>query len=358
MREKFGRQLKNAENYSYDFSSEFAVETYLDHQGEKFVERFDANSYLYITKAMDYFDLHKEYGSLEEAFSKVKSRFLVTSFGSDWLFTPAESEEIVNALIANRKFVSYCNIDSPYGHDAFLLEPVALGSLIAAFLQATHRPDVGKTISAVEHRKPSIEQGHRARVDYEIIESLIEPGVSVLDAGCGDGQLLANLIRDKTIRAEGIELEYNYVLACISRGIPVIQRDIEKGLANYGDKSFDVIILSQTLQTLKNPEKVFKELLRVGKKVIVSFPNFANWNCRLQLLLKGRAPVTCQLPYTWYDTPNIHFLSLKDFDRFCDTIGAKIERKIPLIKSRRSPLKFAPNIFADQAIYVTSKDRY
>jgi len=359
MREKFGRQLKNAEKYTYDFNSEFAVETYLDYQGRKFVERFDANSYLYITKAMDYFDLQRQYGSLEKAFANVESRFLVISFASDWLFTPAQSDEIVNALIANRKLVSYCNIDSPYGHDAFLLEPAALGSLIAAFLQATHKPDVRRTVSSSESGKSlHLLHGHRIRVDYEIIESLIEPDSSVLDVGCGNGQLLADLIEDKKIHAEGIELEYNSVLACIERGIPVIQKDIEKGLANYADKSLDVVILSQTLQTLKNPEKVFKELLRVGKKVIVSFPNFAHWQCRLQLLLKGRAPVTGQLPYSWHDTPNIHFLSLKDFDRFCAGLGAKIEKRIPLIKSRVSTVKFAPNLLAEQAVYVTSKSSH
>ena len=356
MREKFGRQLNNADSYSYDFGSEFAVETYLDYQGQKFVERFDANSYLYITKAMDYFDLHKEYGSVEKAFENVKSIFLVASFASDWLFTPAQSEEIVDALIANGKLVSYCNIDSPYGHDAFLLEPVRLGSLISAFLDSVHNPDVNRVFDfAAEKQTSHFEHGRRVRIDYEIIESLIEPESWVLDVGCGDGGLLADLFQDKNIRAEGIELDYNSVLACVCRSIPVIQRDIERGLGNYADKTFDVVILSQTLQTLKNPEKVFKELLRVGKKVIVSFPNFAHWKCRAKLFFGGKAPVTKQLPYKWYDSPNVHFLSLKDFDRFCAELGAKIERKIPLIKSRISPVKFAPNIFAEQAVYVTSK---
>ncbi len=122
MRQKFGRQLRSADRYSYEFNSEFAVETYLDHQGQSFVERFDANSYLYITKASDYFDLPRDYGSLEEAFASVKARFLVVSFSSDWLFTPVQSEAMVDALVANGKDVSYCNIASSYGHDAFLLE--------------------------------------------------------------------------------------------------------------------------------------------------------------------------------------------------------------------------------------------
>ncbi|GAF90473.1 unnamed protein product, partial [marine sediment metagenome] len=142
MREKFGRKLRGAESYSYDFNSEFAVETYLDHQGQSFVERFDANSYLYITKAAGYFDLAKDYGTLTKAFANTKSRFLVIGFASDWLYPPAQSETMVNALVANGKDVSYCNIASPYGHDAFLLEPETLGSFISGFLDATHRPGV------------------------------------------------------------------------------------------------------------------------------------------------------------------------------------------------------------------------
>jgi len=131
MREKFGRQLRHSDSYSYDFNSEFAVETYLDYQGQSFVERFDANSYLYISKAADYFDLKNGFGSLQEAFANTQCRFLVISFASDWLFTPEQSRAIVDALVANRKDVSFCNIDSPYGHDAFLLETETLGSFIS-----------------------------------------------------------------------------------------------------------------------------------------------------------------------------------------------------------------------------------
>jgi homoserine O-acetyltransferase len=358
MREKFGRELRTAQDYSYDFSSEFSVETYLDYQGQAFVERFDANSYLYITKAMDYFDLEKFYGSLRQAFAKTNSRFLIVSFSSDWLFTPAQSEDMVNALAVNGKDVSYCNINSPYGHDAFLLEPETLGSLISGFLDATHRK-VTESENHVLESIPNVQLpshydlARRARVDYELIESLIQPRSSVLDIGCGDGELLAWLTRDKDIKGQGIELEQDKVLACVNRGIPIIQHDIELGLAKYADDSFDYVILSQTLQTLKEPEKVFKEMLRVGKKVIVSFPNFAYWRCRIQLFFWGIAPVTKQLPFRWYNSPNIHFFSLKDFDQFCAKLGVVVEKRIPLIKSSASPVKFAPNLFAEQVIYVT-----
>jgi homoserine O-acetyltransferase len=360
MREKFGRKLRGAESYRYDFDSEFAVETYLDYQGQTFVERFDANSYLYITRAADYFDLTKDYGSLTEAFAKVKSRFLVVSFTSDWLYTPAQSEAIVNALAVNRKDISFCNIASGYGHDAFLLEPGVLGSFIGGFLEATHRPGSIRKAKVARAPEPAeefrIEHAHRTRVDYELIESLIEPESTVLDIGCGDGELLGDLTADKNIKGEGIELQQELVLTCVKRGLPTIQHDIERGLGHYSDKSFDYVILSQTVQTLKDPEKVFKELLRVGKKVIVSFPNFAHWRCRWQLFFCGHAPVTKQLPFRWHNSPNIHFLSLKDFDRFCKKLGVRVERRIALTKMRLSPVTFAPNVFAEQAIYVTSKD--
>jgi homoserine O-acetyltransferase/O-succinyltransferase len=360
MHEKFGRELKTADKYSYDFNSEFAVETYLDHQGQSFVERFDANSYLYITKAMDYFDLEHSYGSLNQAFAKIACRFLVISFASDWLFTPAQSRAIVDALFANGKDVSFCNIASPYGHDAFLLEPEILGAFISGFLQATHKPEIKQDhqIESIKkkHKSNRFEKALRARVDYELIEFLIEPDSTVLDIGCGDGELLATLIEDKNIKGKGIELEQDMTLACINRGISIIQCDIERGLQSCTDKSFDYVILSQTVQTIKNPEKVFTDILRVGKKVIVSFPNFANWRCRLQLFLQGKAPVTKQLPFRWYDSPNIHCLSMKDFDQFCKDLNVKVEKKIPLTKNRSTAVKLVPNLFAEQVIYLTSKD--
>jgi len=362
MREKFGRKLRSADQYRYDFNSEFAVETYLDYQGQTFVERFDANSYLYITKAADYFDLQKSYGSLNKAFANVKARFLIVSFKSDWLFTPAQSEAIVNALVANGRDVSFCDIESSYGHDAFLLETETLALFISGFLQATHQPsirtDKAKRKSEIRDTRcetPDFEQAHRIRVDYELIESLIEPDSTVLDIGCGDGELLAKLIADKNIDGKGIELQQELILACLNRGLSIIQRDIERGLGGYADKSFDYVILSQTVQTLKDPEKVFAELLRVGKKVIVSFPNFAHWRCRVQLFARGKAPVTKQLPFAWYNSPNIHWLSLRDFDEFCDKLGVRVEKRIPLTQTRRKAVRLAPNWFAEQVIYVTRK---
>jgi homoserine O-acetyltransferase/O-succinyltransferase len=361
MRTKFGRELRTSQDYRYDFSSEFSVETYLDHQGQAFVERFDANSYLYITKAMDYFDIEKDYNSLKEAFARSKSRFLVVSFSSDWLFTPSQSEDIVNALAVNGKDVSYCNIASPYGHDAFLLEPETLGSLISGFLDATYNnilDNHNNSHTSVANPKNDCHSALRTRVDYELIESLIEPRKGVLDVGCGDGELLTRLTRDKKITGRGIELEQNLVIECVNFGIPIIQDDIERGFEKYLNNSFDYVILSHTLhtlQTLRNPEKVFLELLRIGKKVIVSFPNLAYWRSRSQLFFNGTSPVTKHLPFRWYNSPNLHFLSLKDFDLFCKKNNVIIEKRIPLIKNIASPVKFAPNFFAEQVIYVTHR---
>ena len=360
MRQKFGRELRSAENYSYDFNSEFAVETYLDYQGQTFVDRFDANSYLYITKASDYFDLERDQGSLKQAFAATRARFLVVSFSSDWLFTPAQSEAMVEALVANGKDVSFCNVASSYGHDAFLLENETLGSFISCFLAATHqRQAVGVDGVCCNRNSPALshyQQAHRARVDYELVGSLIAPDSTVLDVGCGDGELLARLREDKRIDGRGIELQQDLVLGCVCRKLSIIQYDIERGLGSYADGSFDYVIMSQTVQTIKNPEKVLKELLRVGRKVIVSFPNFAHWRCRMQLLFSGKAPMTRQLPFRWYNSPNIHFLSLRDFDEMCKRLGARIEKRISLVKTSASPVRVAPNLLAEQAIYVTSKD--
>ena len=362
MRSKFGRQLRAAAEYKYDFNSEFSVETYLDYQGQTFVERFDANSYLYITKAIDYFDLTREHSSLRQAFAAVSCRFLVVSFSSDWLFTPQQSEEIVDALGAEGKDVTYCNITSPYGHDAFLLEVGKLGGLISGFVGSTlERIRTGKRVFGGLKQKPqmlkTLERAKRVRVDYELIDTMIEPGSHVLDLGCGDGELLAWLIEDKKVIAEGIEIDEDLVIHCVQRGLPVIHRDIERGLELYADNTFDYAILSQTIQTLHDPRKVLVELHRVARKVIVSFPNFAHWLCRTQLLLTGRAPQTKQLPFKWHNSPNIHVLSLKDFDRFCDELDITIEQRLPLGKKSIWPVHILPNLFAPQAVYVTSKQR-
>jgi len=353
MHRKFGRTLRNATDYQYDFESEFSVETYLDHQGQRFVERFDANSYLYITKAIDYFDLTTTYGSLEKAFATVKARFLIASFSSDWLFPPTQSNQMVQALLANNKDVSYCNIESPYGHDAFLLEEQTLGSIISGFLDSSFRFSK-RTSTVAGEVQVTADQINGSKHEYPAILEMIRPNSKVLDLGCGNGTLLQLLVERLGVSCKGIEIRQDRVVDSIRRGVAVIQHDLDSGLPNFPADSFDYVILSQTLPEVREPELVLKEMLRIGREAIVSFPNFAALSARVHLAIKGQAPVTPYMPHNWYQTERIRFLSLIDFEKFCDHIGARIIRKIPITRSGRQ-VRFLSNLLAHQAVYMIAK---
>jgi len=157
----------------------------------------------------------------------------------------------------------------------------------------------------------------KLRLDYELMEAIIPDGAKVLDLGCGDGQLLADLIEFKGCQGRGIEIDDKAVLECVQRGVPVYHGDMLEGMGFYRDGQFDVVILSQTLQQTMDPPQVIHAMLRVGKLAIISFPNFGHWRVRLQLLLAGRMPHNRLLPYHWYNTPNVHFCTVKDFREFC-----------------------------------------
>jgi methionine biosynthesis protein MetW len=145
----------------------------------------------------------------------------------------------------------------------------------------------------------------------------IEPGSRVLDLGCGDGSLLEQLIRLKGVRGMGVDIDQAHLLHCLEKGLPVVQRDLNGGLAAFGDQSYDTVIVSQTIHQVRYPDKLVDEVLRVGRRAVVSFPNFGHWALRLELLLKGRTPKNELLPYEWWQTPNIHFFTLEDFKGFC-----------------------------------------
>ena len=191
------------------------------------------------------------------------------------------------------------------------------------------------------------------RVDYDLIVDLVDPESRVLDIGCGDGELLHRLVCQKQVDGMGLEVSEPNIIRCVNRGISVVQADIDKGLSAIPDQSYDFVILSMTLQVIKKPEQAIREVLRVGKKCIISFPNFGFWKVRAMLAFQGMAPVTRSLPYSWYSTPNRSVLSVKDFRQFCHTHNIRIEREIPLSSSGRGVIvRQWPNLFADEAVYV------
>ena len=190
--------------------------------------------------------------------------------------------------------------------------------------------------------------------DYDSIIKLIENQSKVLDLGCGSGILLKRLIEEKKVSGRGVEINEENIIECVKYGIPVFQGDIDEGLAAYQDKSYDYVILNQTLQVIRKPDFVLKEMLRVGKRAIVSFPNFANWKIRLKLLFSGRMPKTKFLPFEWYDTPNIHLLTIKDFKIFCRKHNMKIFKEIYIKNYRPTCFMLFPNLFAEQGLFVIS----
>ena len=186
--------------------------------------------------------------------------------------------------------------------------------------------------------------------DYDAIFNMIPAGSTVLDLGCGDGELLHLLNTKKNVKGSGIELNEHAVRECAALGVSVSQQDIENGLSDYGDKSFDFVILNESLQQVVKLEWVFKETLRVGRQVIIGFPNFAYYKSRIQMFFSGRTPVTRSLPNMWYDTPNLHFLSIADFITFCHNRKLTIDKAVYLDGART--IRLCPNLFAQNGIFL------
>ena len=199
----------------------------------------------------------------------------------------------------------------------------------------------------------------RLRPDLRVIADMIEPSARVLDIGCGDGSLLGYLVSEKGADARGVELSQSGVNACVSRGLSVIQGDADSDLDAYPLGAFDVVVLSQTLQATRNPRRVLETLVRIGERAIVSFPNFGFWRVRAGLALRGRMPVTPLLDHQWWDSPNIHLCTIRDFVALCGEIGIRIEKSIALDRHGRpytlDPRGALANLLAEQSVFVLNR---
>jgi methionine biosynthesis protein MetW len=209
------------------------------------------------------------------------------------------------------------------------------------------------TAVAVETRRRQFVRDLLGRSDYAIISDIIEPNTKVLDLGCGEGELLEWLAKNKNVNGRGVEIDVAKVRRAIARGVSVFQSDIDEGLADYPNGAFDYVILSQTLQETRRPLKVLQEMLRVGRAAIVAFPNFGHWRMRLSMLTSGKAPKTPLFPYEWYESPNIHLLTVTDFEDLAIQEGLRIERRY-FLAGRRS-IRFYPNLMAEIAVFLVRR---
>ena len=295
------------EAHAAKFGTTFAIESYLRYQAKKFIARFDANSYLQITHAMDRYDASVKYGSLDEVCRRITAKLLLVSISGDWLFSEEQSRNIAAAMLRQGKDVSYSHLDIKVGHDGFLTHTKELGKLMGAFFAS-----VPTEVSAEKRQKLA-----------PIVEMIPEGG-QVLDIGCGSGSLLT-LLREKKVRGTGIEIDFGKIVDGVRGGLNVLYEDADEGLGLLPDAAYDVAVLSETLQTVKRPREILVKILDKAKEAVVTIPNFASIGIRLHLLLTGRMPVGSELPFEWYDTPNTHFFTFHDFRALCAKEGIEIK---------------------------------
>lgn len=295
------------EEHAAKFGTTFAIESYLRYQAKKFIARFDANSYLQITHAMDRYDASVKYGSLDEVCRRITAKLLLVSISGDWLFSEEQSRNIAAAMLRQGKDVSYSHLDIKVGHDGFLTHTKELGKLMGAFFAS-----VPTEVAAEKRQKLA-----------PIVEMIPEGG-QVLDIGCGSGSLLT-LLREKKVRGTGIEIDFGKIVDGVRGDLNVLYEDADEGLGLLPDAAYDVAVLSETLQTVKKPREILVKILDKAKEAVVTIPNFASIGIRLHLLLTGRMPVGSELPFEWYDTPNTHFFTFHDFRALCAKEGIEIK---------------------------------
>lgn len=195
------------------------------------------------------------------------------------------------------------------------------------------------------------------RADLQIIEKWISPGSHVLDLGCGNGELLHYLQSQKQVRGYGLEIDPDNINTCINKGVNVIEKNLDHGLDSFADRSFDTVVMTQALQAVHYPDRILEDMLRIGREAILTFPNFGHWRCRLYLGIKGRMPVSEFMPYTWYNTPNIHFCTFKDFENLCHERSVKILDRLVVDQTHQSSRLSAmwPNLLGEVAIYRVTR---
>ena len=354
MEEKFGGDRRL--NFSDDF--EFSVQGYLDYQGKKFIDRFDANSYLKLTEALDRFDLVGEQG-LVETVSSVETRTLVIAFTSDWLYTPAQNKQIFDALLLAGKDASYLEIKDSHGHDSFLIDSEPFLKALDVFLKSDYE----------ENRDIEEEDGFRKlknryevkkEADFRAIDEWVCKHDRVLDLGCGRGLLLEHLCETKRVRGLGVDRELGKSISCVARKVPIYQEEILDALAKQEDNSFDWVIFSRMVESLPEPGEVLKHALRVGKKIAVSFVNHGYWRNRLHFLFEGKRICNEVYPHQWESNHLSNHFSIREFEDFSKRLkGTEVEvdlgRKLFYRGDWIKKCNFLPNLRAGLAIYEIVK---
>ena len=333
------------------------MESYLRYQGEKFTRYFDANTYLLITRALDYFDPARATGGdLARALAPAQANFLLVSFTTDWRFPPERSREIVRALLKNGSPVTYAEIDAPHGHDAFLLEDARYHAVVRGYYERIAR-ELKLDAAAQNQDFPHDDRHPRYAADALRPTWPASPAGSSRAAACwtwvAATALLAHLRDHRQVRGAGVELDDTCVISCVRRGVEVIQQNLEDGLALFDDKQFDTVVLSQTLQSMHRTEHILREMARVARHGVVSFPNFGYWP-HGWAILRGRMPVTGQMPYQWYNTPNIHLCTLRDFEQLAGELGLRILERATFNEARE--VKLMPSWRSTLAVYRFAAD--
>lgn len=312
---KFGRRFQDHTGQR-GMGLDFAVESYLDHQGRAFLSRFDALSYLYLTRVMDHFDAFADPSRID-ALARAGTQVLVMSFDTDWRFDTSHSRRIVTTLERHRVPVSFQEVSSVWGHDSFLLDNKAYHATVAAFLDRAADDLAGRRLTP---KNP-------LRFDLQQVSQMIPARSRVLDLGCGPGKLMRELMTARACTGTGVEIDSEATVKALRYGVPLIELDIDEELEEFADHSYDVVVLSRTLQATRRPETVLREIARIGTRCIISVPNFGYWRHRW-VLLRGRMPMSAELPYSWHNTPNIHLSTLHDLEDLFQSVGLTVERRI------------------------------